>query len=83
MSQDPIRQGPLEPYIAACLLRLYPLMLEDFLAFGLKLPIKRAVAEQLLGVPRFRQAEVQCSERARGKLDTRLNQLMRGDCHLF
>jgi hypothetical protein len=40
---DPIRQGPLEPNIASGLFRLDPLVLQDFLAFSLKLTVQRRV----------------------------------------
>src|SRR5690349_599117 len=50
---DPIGQCPLKSDIPPGFLRLDPLVFEDLLAFGLELPVKRRVLQQLVGRERL------------------------------
>jgi len=44
---DPVRERALKPYVVTGLFRFNPLVAQDFLAFRLKLAVKRGVLEQI------------------------------------
>ena len=49
MLDDPIGQSAFEPNVASHFFGFDPLVLQDFLTFGLKLAVKRRILQQISG----------------------------------